>query len=314
MSRYPDLSQQPGQAPKSAMRTTYDRSLLVNAPSLTRADRQEGYNIDILDRGSYGQPQPQSATGRIRINLDAAPPPSSASGYAYGNGRYNDSGATLGVPPALPSFDQTPSYNNSNNSSSNRIGDSEKGWSAPPPLLTDPYSTNGGGYGNKLPFWRTKKGMIIIFVSIILVVGIVAGIVAGVVSQKKNKEDAAPASASAPVNGGNDDSISKPLDDVVDTDTREAIITAPTTTAPLASFPPSRPTPGNNSPVVVPPVVEDPIVAPPVVTPPIVTPPVVAPPVGGGNGNGGGGAGGSDPVVPTRPPICASFPNIPACQ
>jgi len=47
MSRYPAMSRAP---------ITYDRSLLVGAPAITREDRQAGYDVNALERGPYPQP------------------------------------------------------------------------------------------------------------------------------------------------------------------------------------------------------------------------------------------------------------------
>lgn len=69
MSRYPAMSQAP---------VTYDRSLLVGAPAITREDRQAGYDIGALERGTY--PQPTVPT----IGQPAAPAPDAANPFQDG--------------------------------------------------------------------------------------------------------------------------------------------------------------------------------------------------------------------------------------
>jgi len=54
MSRYPPFGE--------TSSYPYDRTLLAGAPSITRADRQAGYNIDILERGVVPSAAPPNQT------------------------------------------------------------------------------------------------------------------------------------------------------------------------------------------------------------------------------------------------------------
>ncbi|KIM26342.1 hypothetical protein M408DRAFT_195813 [Serendipita vermifera MAFF 305830] len=79
MSRYPAMSQAP---------LPYDRSLLAAAPSLTRQDRQAGYDVNALEQGTYTQPGPTN-TRTMGQDQPAAPPASDPFGDQYGDRNYS---------------------------------------------------------------------------------------------------------------------------------------------------------------------------------------------------------------------------------
>jgi len=82
MSRYPEMSRAP---------ITYDRSLLVGAPAITRQDRQAGYDVNALERGPYPQPMAQPV----------APPPDAADPFQ--DGYYDRTfSPSSPVPPSRP--------------------------------------------------------------------------------------------------------------------------------------------------------------------------------------------------------------------
>jgi len=76
---------------------TYDRSLLVGAPAITREDRQAGYDVNALERGTYPQPNTTAPT----IGQPVAPAPDAANPFQDG---YYDRTFTPStpIPPARP--------------------------------------------------------------------------------------------------------------------------------------------------------------------------------------------------------------------
>ena len=146
MSRYPQMSRNP---------ITYDRSLLVGAPAITREDRQvrgsartrqntqtirsgqAGYDISALEQGSY--PQQNNNNMPAPIGRPSLPP----------------------LPAADPFQDP---YNNRDVS--------------PSPA---PSSSKG-------PWWKRRRWAAL---ALIIFIGILCGIVAGVVTQKNNSRTTA---------------------------------------------------------------------------------------------------------------------------
>jgi len=269
--RYPTFSPR-GQPEMQQRGGGYDRSLLAGAPSISRADRQEGYNIDILER----QPAPYPTGGRTRINLDD--PSFASAAQPYGGNNYNN-GNTSNFTP-IPPLEQSPYHERSNLPSS-------------PPLLVNPYQ-------RKVPFWRTKKGIIVGVAGIILFIGIIAGVVAGVTIQNNSHKKADAAAELANGNGAVVGSTQATRTNTADQKPSVATLTSATglvTPTLVLSRPAVQPSTG----------------------------------VGSGTGNGTGNGRGDDDdeddeddadpigaVRPTaRPPstdICTRFPNIRACR
>jgi hypothetical protein len=77
---------------------TYDRSLLVGAPALTRQDRQAGYDVDALERGPYPQPNTIAPT---TLAQPAVPAPDAANPFQDGYYDRTFSPSTP-VPPPRP--------------------------------------------------------------------------------------------------------------------------------------------------------------------------------------------------------------------
>jgi hypothetical protein len=148
MSRYPAMSQAPA---------AYDRSLLVGAPSPTRADRQAGYDINALEQGRYVTQHP------------------------FGNPIVP---AASNVPPTQPTAANPFEENYSRDPSPSPI----------PP---------------KQPWWKTKRGRLILCFALIVFIGIICGIAAGVATAKNSRntttliENQNSASSPAAVSGPN---------------------------------------------------------------------------------------------------------------
>lgn len=296
MSRYPGFGQPAGLAPEMSLR--YDQSLVASAPAVSRAERQvrnilfdglraaltlwglqEGYNIDILERGPYPSAPTKQSNGRTLIVLDDP---------SRQNANVNYSANSLPRAAALPPFESTPSYE-------------AKGGFSPPPLA-DPY-----GYGKRTPWWRTKKGIIILGIAVVLFIGIIAGVIAGVVTRKKGSSTAS-SNTSSPLNDVQSDSVSSTASERL-TISRTLSSATRAATVPFAS-----PTPTDDAVFVTVPDVsqigdpdadddedeDDGVGA-------IGTP---TPTAGNGNGNGNGATGGTN----SKPTICRTFPNLPACQ
>jgi len=159
MSRYPTLG-----------RGGYDESLLQIAPQVTKADRQQGYSVDILERGgpsNFNRPQvgpnpprpQQFAQGSEQPRSQQGKPPQQpVSSYGY----------DLSAPPPLEKAD----YYSSSASLDQR--DVYK---------IDPYVPP------KKPWFRTKRGLGIIFLIVVLLAGAAVGIALGI-STTVNKANA----------------------------------------------------------------------------------------------------------------------------
>jgi len=159
MSRYPAFG-----------RGGYDESLLQVAPQVTKADRQQGYNVDLLEQGGtsnfYGpqfgpdapRPSPQQFTpGYEQSRSQQRQPPQQP-------GSSNDHSS----PPSLEKVD----YYSSSGSVNQR----------------DIYATNAY-VPPKKPWFRTKRGLAIIFLTVVLIAGAVVGIAVGI-STSNDKSNA----------------------------------------------------------------------------------------------------------------------------
>jgi len=145
MSRYPVFGRPAG---------GYDESLLQKAPQITRADRQQGYSVDVLEQGPNYQYDPNAprrqpiVQGYEPRRFQQRQPPQQPS---Y---RYDQS-----VPP---SFEKADYYSSSSSTENQR----------------DIFTINT--YKPRKPWFRTKRGLLILFVSFLVVAGGVVGIVFGV--------------------------------------------------------------------------------------------------------------------------------------
>jgi len=160
MSRYPAFG-----------RGGYDESLLQVAPKITKTDRQQGYNVDLLEQGGtsnfYGpqfgpdatRPSPQQFTpGYEQPQSQQSKPPQQP-------GSSNDHSA-------LPSLEKVDYYS-----------------PAGPLNQRDIYATNTYTPPKK-PWFRTKRGLAIIFLIVLLIAGAVVGIAVGITtSNNKAKAD-----------------------------------------------------------------------------------------------------------------------------
>jgi len=147
----------------------YDQSLLQIAPQITRADRQQGYSVDILEQG--GQPNYQHGPNAPRRQPIV---------QGYEQHRFQQS-----------QYLQQPSYSYDR--------------SAPPPFEKANYYSSSSStshqqdifaitpYKPKKPWFRTKRGLGILFVVLLVLAGAVVGIVLGVSAMNKanaNKQSA----------------------------------------------------------------------------------------------------------------------------
>ncbi|KAI6164014.1 hypothetical protein EDD17DRAFT_409469 [Pisolithus thermaeus] len=122
----------------------YDQNLLVDAPEASRAQLQEGYNVDILEGGrSRRSPSVRSPAGSATPAPPAAAPP--------------------------PPVSQGPLV----------LAAAENG-------SKEQFVESGGAYASKprTGFWRSRNGIIIIFVIILVVIGAVVGGAVGGTTKK----------------------------------------------------------------------------------------------------------------------------------
>lgn len=145
MSRYPVVGRAAG---------GYDQSLLQKAPQVTRADRQEGYSVDILEQG---RPHGPNAPRRQPI----------AQGYEQHRPQQPSNGYDRSAPP---SFEKADYYS----SSSHTHSDQRDIFAITP-------------YKPKKPWYRTKRGLAILFVVLLVLAGATVGIVFGVNAMRKAK-------------------------------------------------------------------------------------------------------------------------------
>jgi len=167
MSRYPVFGRSAG---------GYDKSLLQIAPQITRADRQQGYSVDILEQGPNYQYDP-NAPRRQPITQGYEPhrfqqrQPRQQPSYPYDQS----------IPPSFEKAD----YYSSSSTEDQR----------------DLFAINS--YKPKKPWFRTKRGLLILFVSILVVAGGVVGIVFGVrAAMNKAKSDKSTAQRGAQTGSG----------------------------------------------------------------------------------------------------------------
>lgn len=167
MSRYPVFGRPAG---------GYDESLLQIAPQITRADRQQGYSVDILEQGPNYQYDP-NAPRRQPIT------------QGYEQHRFQQ--RQHQQQPSYP-YDQSipPSFEKADYYSSSSTEDQR-----------DIFAINT--YKPKKPWFRTKRGLLILFVSILVVAGVVVGIVFGVrAAMNKAKSDKTAAQKAAQSGSG----------------------------------------------------------------------------------------------------------------
>jgi hypothetical protein len=166
MSRYPAFGGPAG---------GYDESLLQMAPKITKADRQQGYSVDILEQGRQSN---------FQYGANAPRRQPVAQGYEQ------------------PRFQQRQQPSSSNNHSS-------------PPSLekADYYSSSTSGqrdifqikpYKPAKPWYRTKRGLVIIFIIILVLAGGAVGIVFGIraTSNRANADRGPPQNGAQSRNGG----------------------------------------------------------------------------------------------------------------
>jgi hypothetical protein len=148
----------------------YDESLLRVAPQITKADRQQGYNVDILEQGGtpnfYG---PQFGPDAPRPSPQQFTP-----GYEQPRSQQRQTPAQPGSSndQSLPSLEKVDYYS-----------------SAGPLNQRDIHATNTYTPPKK-PWFRTKRGLAIIFFTVLLIAGAVVGIAVGITTTKtKAKAD-----------------------------------------------------------------------------------------------------------------------------
>jgi len=155
MSRYPVFGRPAG---------GYDESLLQIAPQITRADRQQGYSVDILEQGPNYQYDP-NAPRRQPI----------AQGYEqhrFQNRQHQHQPSYPYDQSLPPSLEKADYYSSSSSTEHQR----------------NLFAINS--YKPKKPWFRTKRGLLILFVVILVVAGGVVGIVFGVrAAMNKAKSD-----------------------------------------------------------------------------------------------------------------------------
>jgi len=155
MSRYPVSGRAAG---------GYDESLLQIAPRITKADRQQGYSVDVLERGAqsnfYGPRFGPSPPGRQpfsqgygQTRFQQSQPPRQPASYPYDY-------------PAPPSLERADYY------------------SAPAPSNQPDIYTVNPYKPPKKPWFRTTRGIVIIFIIILVLVGAAVGIALGVTAAK----------------------------------------------------------------------------------------------------------------------------------
>jgi len=170
MSRYPVFGRSAG---------GYDESLLQIAPQITRADRQQGYSVDVLEQRPNYQYDP-NAPRRQPI----------AQGYEQRRYQHRQPRQQPSYPydqSVPPSFEKADYYSSSSTENQRDI-----------------FTTNT--YKPRKPWFRTKRGLLILFVSILVVAGAVVGIVFGVrAAMNKAKSDKTAAQKGAQSgNGGSE--------------------------------------------------------------------------------------------------------------
>lgn len=133
----------------------YDQNLLHDAPELSKAQRQEGYTLDLLSNQSRGGASPA--------------PPQGASPAAI------PTGARAGTPHSLSSDPEA-------GFTKERHGTGTTG-----------ASLGGAGAGYKgtsrVPFWRTSKGIIGLAVLAVVILGVVVGAAVGVTQHNKHNNN-----------------------------------------------------------------------------------------------------------------------------
>jgi hypothetical protein len=278
MSRYPVLGRPAG---------GYDESLLQFAPQITRADRQQGYNVDILEQGAgyqYGANVPRRqpiAQGYEPRRFQQRQPPQQPS-YPYDQS----------IPP---SFEKAEYYSSSSNEDQRDI------------FAINPFKP-------KKPWFRTKRGLLILFVVILVVAGATVGITFGV-RAAMNKAAADKKAAQRSGQGGSDGESSGVGKGGAVTNDSNAIPTLPSlslvtlgnTQQPAASVAPQQnltlklsPAPATTAPQARPAVpqatgVNLVGVVPTPTQVASVTPANVGP-------------------TPSVDPVCARFPSLPSCK
>jgi len=154
----------------------YDESLLRSAPQITKADRQQGYSVDILEQGG------QSNYHRGQFDPNVPRRQQFAGGYERE------------LPNPFPPYDQP----------------------APPSLeKADYYSPHGSleqqrdiftinPYKPPKPWYRTTRGLVILFIVLLLLIGGAVGIVFGVraASNKVNADKQSAQQGQTGTNGG----------------------------------------------------------------------------------------------------------------
>ncbi|KIJ24661.1 hypothetical protein M422DRAFT_39064, partial [Sphaerobolus stellatus SS14] len=143
----------------SPLEAGYDQSLLQATPEVTRAERQEGYNVDLLN--DDGRPRPQrSATQRTAASHSQSVRAASARESA------RHPSAFPGKEAYVPSL--------------------------PVPITAAPTrSTN-------VPWFRTTRGIIALAIIVIVIVGAVVGGAVGGTVGHKNKNASGQTSSSTP--------------------------------------------------------------------------------------------------------------------
>jgi len=150
MSRYPVLGR-----PANG----YDQSLLQAAPQITRADRQQGYSVDILE---------QRANPQYGANMPRRQP--IAQGYEPHRFQQRQAQQQPSYPfdqSIPPSFEKAEYYSRSSTEDQRDI------------FRINPFKP-------KKPWYRTTRGLLILFVVLLVVAGAAVGITFGVRAAMNN--------------------------------------------------------------------------------------------------------------------------------
>jgi hypothetical protein len=150
MSRYPAVGGPAG---------GYDESLLQRAPQITKADRQEGYSVDILEQGGQANYYPS------QFDPNGSRRQQYAGGYAQGRSqqRHQPSPSYPYDQPGPPSMDKADYYSPQTSLEQH-----------PPDIFTvKPYQPPKRWY-------RTTRGLVILFIVVLVLIGAGVGIAFGI--------------------------------------------------------------------------------------------------------------------------------------
>jgi len=128
--------------PPKELRTTlptpggYDQSLIAQAPEITRADRQEGYDINLVAHGHNTAHPPPARSPALQLQPQPTPGPLGSQ-------------TSLEKPPGVPP-------------------------------TTNGYSQQDNFTSKPIPWYKTTKGIAILIVAAVVLVGVVVGVAVGV--------------------------------------------------------------------------------------------------------------------------------------